>query len=72
MEKVKELLVQQMELLHERAKEAQNADELAILTKGMIGLTVEMRDIRCDAGTRMGLTPAQIEAKGANGEPLIL
>lgn len=72
MEKVKKLLMQQMELLHEQAKKTRKTDELVILTRGMIGLSAEMRDIRCDAGTRVRLATAQIEAKGANGEPLTL
>lgn len=72
MEKVKKLLMQQMELLHEQAKKTESADDLATLTRGMIGLSAEMRDIRCDAGTRVRLATAQIEAKGANGEPLTL
>lgn len=72
MEKVKELLMQQMELLHERAKKAESADDLAALTRGMIGLSEEMRDIRCGIGTRLSVTTARVDAKGANGEPLIL
>ena len=55
MEKVKELLLQQMELLHERAKKTRKADELVILTRGMIDLSA---DIRCDAGTRVRLATA--------------
>lgn len=58
MEKVKELLMQQMELLHERAKKTESADDLVILTRGMIDLSAEMRDIRCDAGTRVRLATA--------------
>ena len=58
MEKLKELLMQQMELLHEQAKKAESADDLAALTRGMIGLSAEMRDIRCDAGTRVRLATA--------------
>ena len=58
MEKVKELLVQQMELLHEQAKRTRKAEELATLTRGMIGLSAEMRDIRCDAGTSVRLATA--------------
>ena len=58
MEKVKELLMQQMELLHEKAKRTRKAEELVILTRGMIGLSAEMRDIRCDAGTRVRLATA--------------
>lgn len=70
MEKVKELLMRQMELLHEQAKKTRKAEELLILTRGMIDLSAEMRDIRCEAGTRPRLATARIEAKGANGEPL--
>lgn len=58
MEKVKELLMQQMELLHERAKKAEDVNELVSLTMGMTGLSAEMRDIRCDAGTRVRLATA--------------
>lgn len=58
MEKVKELLMQQMELLHEKAKRTRKAEELATLTRGMIGLSAEMRDIRCDAGTSVRLATA--------------
>ena len=58
MGKVKELLMRQMELLHERAKKTESADELATLTRGMIGISAEMRDIRCDAGTRVRLATA--------------
>ena len=55
MEKVKKL---QMELLHEQAKKTESADDLATLTRGMIGLSAEMRDIRCDEGTRVRLATA--------------
>lgn len=72
MEKVKELLMQQMELLHEQAKKTRKTDDLFMLTRSMIGLSAEMRDIRCEAGTRPRLATARIEAKGANGEPLTL
>ena len=58
MEKVKELLMRQMELLHEQAKKAENADELVSLTRGMTGLSAEMRDIRCGIGTRTVVTTA--------------
>ena len=58
MDKVKELLMQQMELLHERAKKTESADDLATLTRGMIGLSLEMRDIRCDTMTRVRLATA--------------
>lgn len=58
MEKVKELLMQQMEMLHEKAKRTRKAEELATLTRGMIGLSAEMRDIRCDAGTSVRLATA--------------
>ena len=58
MEKVKELPMQQMELLHEKAKRTRKAEELATLTRGMIGLSAEMRDIRCDAGTSVRLATA--------------
>lgn len=58
MEKVKELLMRQMELLHERAKKTESADELATLTRGMTGLSAEMRDIRCGIGTRLSVTTA--------------
>ena len=44
MEKVKKLLMQQMELLHEQAKKTESADDLATLTRGMIGLSAEMRE----------------------------
>lgn len=70
MEKVKELLMRQMELLQERAKKTRKTDDLFMLTRSMIGLSAEMRDIKCEAGTRVRLATAQIEAKGANGEPL--
>lgn len=72
MEKVKELLMQQMELLQERAKRTEDVNELAVLTGSMRSLSAEMRDIKCEAGTRVRLATAQIEAKGANGEPLTL
>ena len=58
MEKVKELLMQQMELLHEKAKRTRKADELVILTRGMIGLSAEIRDIKCGIGTRLSVTTA--------------
>lgn len=58
MEKVKELLMRQMELLHEQAKKTESADDLAALTRGMIGLSAEMRDIRCGIGTRTVFTTA--------------
>ena len=45
MEKVKEMLMQQMELLHERAKKTRKADELVILTGSMRGLSAEIRNI---------------------------
>jgi hypothetical protein len=45
MEKVKELLMQQMELLHERAKKTRKTDELVILTGSMRGLSAEIRNI---------------------------
>lgn len=64
MEKVKELLMQQMELLHERAKKTRKADELVILTGSMIGLSAEMRDIRCDAGTRVRLATGFVPPSG--------
>ena len=58
MGKVNELLMQQMELLHEKAKRTRKAEELATLTRGMIGLSAAMRDIRCDAGTSVRLATA--------------
>lgn len=64
MEKVKELLMQQMELLHERAKKTRKAEELVMLTGSMIGLSAEMRDIRCDAGTRVRLATGFVPMSG--------
>ena len=45
MEKVKELLMQQMELLHEQAKRTEDVNELAVLTGSIRSLSAEMRDI---------------------------
>ena len=50
--------MQQRELRHERAKKTESADDLATLTRGMIGLSLEMRDIRCDTMTRVRLATA--------------
>lgn len=58
MEKVKELLMRQMELLHEQAKKTRKTDDLFVLTRGMIGLSAEIRDIKCGIGTRPSFTTA--------------
>lgn len=58
MEKVKELLMRQMELLHEQAKRTRKTDDLFVLTRGMIGLSAEMRDIKCGIGTRLSVATA--------------
>lgn len=71
MEKVKEMLMQQMELLHERAKKTRKADELVILTGTMRGLSAEIRNIE-GKGPPVDWRPSRVEAKGANGEPLTL
>lgn len=58
MEKVKELLMRQMELLHEQSKKTRKTEKLVMLTRGMIGLSAEMRDIKCGIGTRTVVTTA--------------
>lgn len=71
MEKVKELLMQQMELLHERAKKTRKTDELTSLTGSMRSLSAEIRNIE-GKGPPVDWRPSRVEAKGANGEPLTL
>ena len=56
MEKVKELLLQQMELLQERAKRTRKADELVILTGSMRGLSAEIRNIEYGKAEYQGIT----------------
>lgn len=56
MEKVKELLMQQMELLHERAKKTRKTDELVILTGTMRGLSAEIRNIEYGKAEHQGIT----------------
>lgn len=56
MEKVKELLMRQMELLQERAKRTRKADELVILTGSMRGLSAEIRNIEYGKAGYQGIT----------------
>lgn len=56
MEKVKELLMQQMELLHEKAKRTRKAEELVILTGTMRGLSAEIRNIEYGKAEHQGIT----------------
>lgn len=56
MEKVKEMLMQQMELLHERAKKTRKTDDLFMLTRSMIGLSAEMRNIEYGKAEYQGIT----------------
>lgn len=58
MEKVKELLMQQMELLHEKAKRTEDVNELAVLTGGMRSLSAEMRDIASERATYVRVATA--------------
>lgn len=56
MEKVKEMLMQQMELLHEKAKRTRKAEELVILTGTMRGLSAEIRNIEYGKAEHQGIT----------------